>query len=121
MKANDLEKAVVGRFLADPAVMPNKLIIDFEVVVVSSRDFTGVGFLTNFQRCEELKLFNDDVSMRWGNVGARLNEAHIDTGYVIYVDEGYLTTVEGFTYGEDVWPEEVTQVELYALSDDRND
>jgi hypothetical protein len=111
---SNLEKAVIERFLADPAVKPNKRSVDFEAVNVSSREFTGAGFLTDFQRTDELKLFDESVSLRWGKVGARLNASQTDTGYLVYIDEGYLSMIEGYTYGED-WPVEVEQLEIYDL------
>jgi hypothetical protein len=49
-----------------------------------------------------------------GRVGAWLNVSRVETGYIVYVDGGYLTAMEGYTYGED-WPAEVEQVELYDL------
>lgn len=114
MRVNNLEKAVVERFLADPAERPNKRSIDFEAVNVRSREFTGAGFITEFQRADELKLFPENISRRWGKIGARLNASLVDTGYLIYIDEGYLTAIEGYTYGED-WPAEIEQVEFYNL------
>ena len=70
--------------------------------------------MTDFERSEELKLFDDSVSLRWGKVGARLNADQIETGYLVYVDDGYVTTVEGYTYGDE-WPGSVERIELYAL------
>jgi hypothetical protein len=114
MKASNLEKVIITRFLEDPAVKPVKRSIDFESVDVVGREFTGVGFVTDFRRAEEMRLFGDDSSMRWGRVGAWLNVSRVETGYIVYVDGGYLTAMEGYTYGED-WPAEVEQVELYDL------
>jgi hypothetical protein len=47
-------------------------------------------------------------------VKARLNASKLETGYVVYVDNGYLTTIEGYTYGDD-WPESIGSFELYEL------
>lgn len=114
MEINDLERAVISRMLADPDLNPIRATVSFEKVTVSDRELTGAGFLTEFERSEELKLFVDGVSLRWGKVGARLNESKIETGYLVYVDDGYLTAVEGYTYGEE-WPGRVEQIELYEL------
>jgi len=114
MRVSDLEKAVIERFLADPALRSNKRSINFEAVNVRSREFTGVGFLTDFHRSDELKLFDEGVSLRWGKIGVRLNASRTDSGYLVYVDEGYLKTIEGYTYGED-WPVEIEQMEVYDL------
>jgi hypothetical protein len=100
--------------LADRELKPVRSTVDFDAVRVSDREFTGAGFLTEFEQSEELKLFDDGVSLRWGKVGARLNASRLETGYLVYVDDGYVTTVEGYTYGDE-WPNRVEQIELYEL------
>lgn len=114
MKTSALEQAVIGRMLGDRELNPARSTVDFDNVTVSSREYTGAGFLTEFEPTQELKLFGDGVSLRCGNVGARLNVSRQETGYLIYVDDGYVTAVEGYTYGDD-WPDRVEQIELYEL------
>lgn len=114
MTVSNIEKAVIERFLADPAMRPNRRSINFESVNVRSREFTGAGFITDFQRSDELSLFDESISLRWGKIGARLNASRTDTGYLVYIDKGYLSAIEGYTYGED-WPAEIEQLEIYDL------
>ena len=114
MKANELERAVIERMLADCEPRPVRSVVNFEAVTVSDREFTGVGFMTELERSEELRLFDAGLSLRWGNVGARLNASRLETSYLVYVDDGYVTTVEGYTYGDE-WPDEVERIELYEL------
>lgn len=112
MEANELEKIIMGRLLNDPALKPVKAAIDFGRVVVVERNMTGAGFFTGFERSDELKMFDASVSLRWENVGARLNASGLETGYIAYVDDGYLRTLEGYTYGEE-WPENISSIEVY--------
>lgn len=114
MKANELEKLVIRSMLSDREIEPLRSSVNFDAVLIADRDLTGAGFLTEFQRSDELKLFGADVSLRWGKIGARLNASKVETGYVVYVDDGYVTSVEGYTYG-DRWPDEIEQIELYEL------
>ncbi len=114
MEPTNLEWAIVDRLLQDPELHPEKADVKRAEIDVIDREFTGVGFLTEFEPSEELKLFADGVTLRWGKVGARLNASKIETGYVVYVDNGYLTTIEGYTYGEE-WPERIDSFELYEL------
>jgi hypothetical protein len=114
MRTTELEKAVIESMLADRELRPLRLTVNFDTVTVSDREFTGAGFLTEFERSQELKLFDDGVSLRWGKVGARLNASRIETAYLVYVDDGYLTSVEGYTYGDE-WPSRIDRMELYEL------
>ncbi|MCG8556924.1 MAG: hypothetical protein MJD61_16815 [Proteobacteria bacterium] len=112
--ANSLERAVVERFLCHEVDRVRKPGLDFDKVPVRSREFTGAGFLTEFEKCEELHLFDNSVSDRLGKIGAKLGESKVDTGYLFYIDEGYLTTVEGYSYGDE-WPNDIEKFELYDL------
>lgn len=113
MKLNQLEKAVVGRFLRASKELLTRHPVDLDRVVVASRDFTGAGFLTKCQQDEHVKFFEDDVSLRWTGAGAYLGASKLDTGYLVYVDDGYLSNVEGYTFGE-AWPSVVDEFSLYA-------
>lgn len=115
MKLTELEKAVIDKLLVDRKLSPTRSEIDLDAIEVSSRDFSGQGFLTELVPSEQLKIFGSDVSLRWGDVGARLNAAKVETGYVVYVDDGVINAVEGFTYGDD-WPTEIEAIELYDLT-----
>ncbi len=114
MTLTDLEKSVIDSMLADNELTPARTAVDADAVVVVDRKLTGVGFFTDLERSQELKLFDDGVSMRWGKVGARLNATKIETGYLVYVDNGYVTTIEGYTY-DDEWPDRIETIELYEL------
>lgn len=114
MAVTKLERAVVEWLLKDPQLHPLRAEVDFEKINVVARDFTGMGFLTHLEPSEETRLFEEGVALRWGQVGARLNTPKIETGYVVYVDNGYLRTLEGYTYGDD-WPESIDSFELYEL------
>jgi hypothetical protein len=114
MKITELEKAVLQYMLADPELAPVRSAVNFDALTVSGREFTGAGFLTEFERSKELKLFDDGVSLRWGKVGARLNASKLESGYLVYVDDGYVTGIEGYTYGDE-WPAQVEEIELYEL------
>jgi hypothetical protein len=76
-----------------------------------------VGFLTEFERSPELKLFDAQASLRWGDIGARLNATRTETGYLVYVDGGYITAVEGYTYSGEKWPTQVESIEWYELKE----
>lgn len=116
MHLSTLEKAIVARFLADREFKPDLLGVDVDGLEVIRREFTGVGFMTELRKCDALKLFGNSVSLRWGRVGARIGRPSVDTGYLLYVEDGYLAAIEGYTYGGDPWPADTDHVELYELT-----
>jgi hypothetical protein len=115
MKLNEFEREVLGRFLADKDLRFSVDKIDMDAVTVADRSFTGIGFVTDVQKDENVRLLDDARSVRWCKVAARLNDEQIETGYVVYVDGGYLSGLEGFTYGGQQWPLRIGKLDLYSF------
>lgn len=113
MKLNLLEKNIIKNFLEK-----NKSGVQYDEffyseLIVLNREFSGVGFMTCLHRYDELKVSSRDLSFKWGNVGAILN-SEIDTGYLLYINDGYLAVIEGYTYDDD-WPKEINSLDLYEV------
>lgn len=111
MLIEPLETAVIDRMLKDPDL--SKLIREVSpcLIAVTERNLSNTGFITHFARSNEARLFNEDASLRWGKVIGHLNE-NTDADFLIYIDDGYLTSIEGCTFGGESWPAEVSTFEL---------
>lgn len=108
-----LEWAVLERFLEKSPVTPLRSnIVPHEIDVVK-RAFSPIGFLTEFVASEKLKLFPDGVCLRWMKVGAWVNAQRTHVGFLVYVDDGSLNAIEGYTYCGEDWPPYVESFELY--------
>ncbi len=112
MTLNNLEKAIIKQFLTEKGVSIADDDTFFSDLNVDCRDFSGVGFITNLNKSPKLNVGTSHDSYKWGNLGAKLNSS-IDTGYLLYVENGCLNTIEGYTYTED-WPDDIFQIETYA-------
>lgn len=111
-----LESAVIQRMLADPQCTPSRREVDpLAPLEVQERNVSEVGFITSVVRNPAAKFFGDNTSMRWGKVVGRLN-AEVDVDFVVYVDDGYVTGVEGVTFGGQSWPSLVYQFELTEIT-----
>jgi hypothetical protein len=115
MKANKLEQALIERMLTDANLKPLRRTVDFDAISIKYREFLRLGFFTEFESSDELRLFAPSISFRWGKLGARLGPTNVDTGYSVYVEDGYLVGIEGHTYGTQ-WPAEMDDFSLYELS-----
>lgn len=113
MILNDLEKTLIKQFLERKAVSLQNEESFFSDLNVENREFTGVGFFSNLKKSEKLKVGDIRKSYKWGGLGAKLNSS-IDTGYLFYVENGYLISIEGYTYAED-WPEIISEIEVYDI------
>ena len=80
-----------------------------EVATVSSREHSGVGFFTNFEVPAELRLSFNTLHLE--GVEATIAGLQYGAGFVVFISDGVIDCLEGFTYGED-WPAEVTEFTL---------
>lgn len=74
---------------------------------VSKREFDGVGFFTTLSlaaavepiRLNRRRIVLNDIGMTWDGL---LHGA----GLIVFIDDGRLAMLEGFTYAGELWPEQ---------------
>lgn len=90
---------------------------------VLSREFTGVGFWTFLK--VPLDTPRADIGPErivLGGVYAEIEGVEHGAGFILFVEDGYLDNLEGFTY-DDPWPKQLGAYTLSAMTasgDDTN-
>ncbi|WP_139159036.1 hypothetical protein [Vibrio sonorensis] len=110
MKLNSIEKALIKEFFYRKGITVGDDF--FSGLNVSNRELSVVGFLTDLERCSQLKMGEENETYKFGDLGAKINES-IDTGYLVFVKNGFLDAIEGYTYTDD-WPEEISKIDIYS-------
>lgn len=113
LELNDIEKKILHRFLLMKQIGVNDENTFFSNLLLKSRELTGTGFISDLNKSELLKIDDEDVSYKWGKIGALLNSS-VDSGYLLYIKNGYIVAIEGYTYADD-WPDFLSEVELYEI------
>ena len=113
MTLNELEKALIKNFLMQSGNFIEDDATFFSTISIKSREYTGVGFFTKFHQTEKLKINYEQKSYKCGDLGAKLNNS-IDTGYLFYIENGYLELIEGYTYDSD-WPKDIHSIDIYRI------
>ncbi len=113
MSHEEFEKKVMELLLQGDGEVFAKLRKQYEVAKVTARDFTGVGFFTSFI-VEDKELRLEENIKPFGDVGGFIDgEAQI--GFVIFLRNGYLSTLEGYTFVID-WPEDYDNIVLKKVA-----
>lgn len=107
-KIIDLEKVVIQEFLKSENISYNIEILNNKKVL--NRDYTEVGFFTDFVQPFNFN-FNEALKSPRGNIVAKLNKT-IMVGFVFYVEGRNLIGIEGYTYGDDSWPEVINDIKI---------
>ena len=78
---------------------------------VSSREMTGVGFFTHFDVPPEVPRVLGQPKFWLGDVYGAAENIQDGVGFVLFVTEGALSMLEGYTYDEP-WPDELRGLKL---------
>ena len=88
---------------------------------VSNRRFTGVGFYVDFIVPDNISCLDESLGAKpdfaFGNVGAIFEDTNTEVGFVLFVRGGRIHTFEGYTYGDEPWPEGESKYRLFYLGE----
>ena len=88
---------------------------------VSRRQFTGVGFFVDFAVPESVprldRLLGTELNFKLGDVGAIFEDVNVEVGFVLFVRGGRIHMLEGYTYGDETWPEPQGRYRLFYFAE----
>jgi hypothetical protein len=113
---NELEHAVLKKLLAGDHPLLAVLRRQAERARVVKRQNTGVGFFCDFDVDDGTPAVNRDLQI--GDVHAEMDGLAHGAGFVLFVQAGRLSMLEGFTYDEP-WPEQSRGFSLSYLDPER--
>ena len=111
-----LEKAVVDALLdkqGDPFDTARQQLAH---ATVTKREFTGVGFFTEFAIAEDAPVRRDLPDATLGNAGAELPGLQHGAGFLLFIRGGVVTMLEGYTYADDQWPETTDEFRVFQTA-----
>lgn len=117
IKLTPFERDVMHALLAGEDHLLSLLRNQLERVSSVSRKETGVGFYITFDIPKDIpKTFEIDPLIKhnfcFGDVDASLEGLKNGAGFLLWIADGYLSQLEGYTYGEN-WP---SQIKSYNIS-----
>ena len=116
----DLEYAVLEKLLAGDDERLMRLRRQLETAIASKREMTGVGFFTTLEVLDPTHRL-DERSVELGDVNAEISGLTHGAGFLLFIRNGLLETLEGYTYGDNRWPEKISSFRLrYDAPEPRN-
>jgi len=110
-----LERAVMQAFLDGNEPLLSTLREQFERIDVAKREFTGAGFYTTFAVASGARRLPDTPSRNLDDVVANIGGLKMGAGFILSVRDGLLHKLEGYSYGDEAWPAEITTFEVGYL------
>ena len=72
---------------------------------------TGVGYVVEFEIPNDVERIPETADFNFGNVEARMDGLDYGLGFVLFVQDGFITELEGFTYEESL-PDKVCNLNV---------
>src|SRR5579862_2259916 len=107
-----LEQAVLDVLLDKPGELYLSIRQQLAVASVGGREFTGVGFFTRFILPADAPIRRDLPNTAISDVGADIACVKHGVGFVLFVRDGVVSSLEGFTY-EGAWPQKTDEFKVY--------
>ncbi len=109
---NELEAAAMEMLLTGEHPVLRELRAQFEAADLEERELTGVGFFCNFRVPAEVKRLSIAQDFVLNDLNADISGLKNGAGFLLFVREGALQTLECYTVEED-WPETITSFQLH--------
>lgn len=110
MKLPEFEKALVSVFLNTAHEPPIENFVDPDGLVIKDTEDSILGILHCYEQSDASKLYNNKVDYNWELFDIQLNEK-TRVGCIVYVRDGYLDSLEGYSSLEE-WPEKIDTFEF---------
>ena len=111
-----LEKQVLEMLLRGEDEVLTILREQAQGLQVSSREMTGVGFYTKFLVPPDMPRVPVYLDFKLGDVNGVADNVNHGLGFLLYVKDGALSMLEGYTYDEP-WPEDIRCLVLTYASE----
>jgi hypothetical protein len=112
------ERAVLDKLLTGDHPVLIALRAQARKATVASREYTGAGFFCSFEVPPDAPLVNGRPNFHFGDVDATMGGLQRGAGFVLFVRNGRLDLLEGYSYDEP-WPREIRNFELTYQKDPR--
>jgi hypothetical protein len=119
MTLSPLEQQVLEKLLAGIHPLFPLLRDQLAKTMVTEREFTGVGFFTTLAVAPEVPRLSPSQSFAFGDVGATIPGLDAGAGFVLFIADGALHLLEGYSYDEP-WPDSAESFELAYLNPTRD-
>jgi hypothetical protein len=112
MNHAEFEKKLIEMLLAGDDLVLKGLRNQYLNSKVESREFTGAGFYTDFKTESNIPPVAKGKSFQIGDVFASMGNIKAAFGFILFIEKGYLSLLEGYTLSSDVWPNEYSNILL---------
>jgi len=121
MNHDEFEKKVMEMLLAGEEEVFVRMREQYSLATIASREFTGAGFFTHFSISGYEDLCLDRKTISFGDVDGQVDGQDGAVGFVLFVRDGYISMLEGYTCAVVSWPGSYDRIDLSYDSGEKRD
>lgn len=114
-----LEIAVLRKLLDGDLPLLIRLRQQLELCTVERRELTGCGFYTTLALPKDISLIAG-LDIKFGDVIGDISGLTSGAGFVLYIKDGALDMLEGYSYDEP-WPKSINSFNLKYMNGEKRD
>jgi len=107
-----LEKEAIRLLLVGGLPMFEQLREQLNHIVAVKREFTPVGFYLNFEVADNVVVLPGEPSFAISDVSGQLETTKHGAAFILFIRSGRISFLEGTTFGDDTWPEQIGEFTL---------
>jgi hypothetical protein len=108
----DFEHDVIATILSCNCDGVEILQEQYKYSTVIGRKFTGCGFFTEFIIKDPEKRLPNGENYELSCLG-EIENISSSVGFILFVRNGFISTLEGYTYGDELWPTRILSYRLF--------
>ena len=112
MTSDEFENLIISDIITQYPEYSDCIEKQYRSAKVTKRTNTGRGFFTDYEITDKDSRIDGSPDLMLGKHQWNLNGLKYGSDYILWVKEGLITCLESFCYGEDRWPDEITDVEI---------
>ena len=112
MNQEQLEIVLMDMFLSGNEPVLKDLRDQYKNSQIKSRQFTGAGFYTYFKTKPGIAPLANKKNFEITDISAKVGKVEDALGFVLFVRDGYISWLEGYTMALDDWPHDYSNVDL---------
>ncbi len=118
MKFEEFEKIIITDIFEQYPEYKQKLQAQFESSTVQKRERFAFGFFTDYEVTAAEETLGEGINLQLGNHQWNINGLNCGSDYILWIENGLISSLEGFSYQEP-WPDEILwceKMDFYILS-----
>jgi len=113
----NFEKEIMEKFISENDEHAEMLKLQYKNAHIKSREFTGCGFITDFNIADEYRISNIDRLGLWGNFRAEINDLMYGVGFLLIIKDGLIHELDCHSFGGEGFPTDLKFYRFFSISE----